>query len=440
MEDVEKPMTQTLVRKPLLYVLYASMVMIFVAAPAAQSPGVPAAMRGRIDAVATEITPALIATRRDLHQHPELGFKEIRTSGIVADRLRALKFDEVRTGIGGTGVMGILRGGKPGKVVAIRADMDALPIQEAITPEYKSLVPNVNHSCGHDGHTSILLGVADVLSRMRAEIPGTVMLLFQPAEEGDPDGGKTGALRVIEAKAFANPKPDVIFGLHLDPQIPVGQIGVRSGPAMAAASRFTLKVIGKKTHGAMPHTGIDPIPISAEIVSAFQTIPARQIDAQQPTVLTIGSINGGNRYNVVADSVEMQGTVRTFSADGADVVKTKMEAILKGVTSSYGATYELNYFTNAPVTFNDPALAAASTSALKAVFGDKVFTPQLQMVSEDFSYYQQQMPGFYFFVGVRNEAKGITAMWHTEFYQMDEAALPIGVRALSNAALDFLFR
>jgi amidohydrolase len=245
---------------------------------------------------------------------------------------------------------------------------------------------------------------------------------------------------VLEDKAFANPKPDVIFGLHLDPQIEVGGIGVRSGPAMASASRFNLKVIGKKTHGAMPHTGIDPIPISAEIVSAFQTIPARQIDAQQPTVLTIGRISGGNRYNVIADSVEMEGTVRTFSADGPDTVKTKMEAILKGVTSSYGASYELNFRTNAPVTFNDPALAAASTAALKAVFGDKVFTPQLQMVSEDFSYYQQQIPGFYFFVGVKNEAKGITAMWHTEFYEMDEAALPIGVRALSSVALDYLLK
>lgn len=281
----------------------------------AQTAGVSSAIRARVDSVAAEITPTLIATRRDIHQHPELGFRETRTAALVADRLRALKFDEVRTGIGVTGVIGILKGGKPGKVVAIRADMDALPIQEAITPAYKSLVPNVNHSCGHDGHTSILLGVADVLSRMRAEIPGTVM---------------------IEAGAFANPKPDAIFGLHLDPQIPVGQISVHSGPAMASASRFTLKVT--------------------------------------------------------------------------------------------------------PVTFNEPALATASISALKTVFGDKIISPQLQMVSEDFSYFQQQMPGFYFFVGIKNEAKGITAMWHTEFYDMDEAALAIGVRALSNVALEFLFR
>lgn len=398
-------------------------------------------MRARVDTIATEIFPQLVSTRRDLHQHPELGFKETRTAGIVADRLRALKFDEVRTGVAGTGVVGILKGGKPGKVVALRADMDALPIQEAITPAYKSLVPNVNHSCGHDGHTSMLLGVADMMSRMRADVPGTLVFVFQPAEEGDPDGGETGALRMLKAGVLANPKPDAIFGLHLDPQINVGMVGTLSGPAMASASRFTLKIIGKKTHGAMPHTGIDPIPIAAQIVNAFQTIPSRQVDAQTPMVLSVGSISGGNRYNVIADSVEMQGTVRTFTTDGPAIVKTKMEAILKGITSAYGASYELNYFTNAPVTFNEAKLAAASTAAISTQLGaGNVFKPALQMVSEDFAYYQQQIPGFYFFVGVKNEAKGITAMWHTEFYEMDEDALKVGVRAMAAAVLDFLHR
>jgi len=299
----------------------------------------------------------------------------------------------------------------------------------------------VNHSCGHDGHTSILLGVAETMSRMRADLPGTLVFVFQPAEEGDPDGGETGALRMLKAGVLTNPKPDAIFGLHLDPQINVGMVGTLSGPAMASASRFTLKIIGKKTHGAMPHTGIDPIPIAAQIVNAFQTIPSRQVDAQTPMVLSVGSISGGNRYNVIADSVEMQGTVRTFTIDGPAIVKTKMEAILKGVTSAYGASYELNYFTNAPVTFNESKLAAASTAAIGMQLGaDKVFKPALQMVSEDFAYYQQQIPGFYFFVGVKNEAKGITAMWHTEFYEMDEDALKVGVRAMAAAVLDFLNR
>jgi len=415
--------------------------LVAVATPQAQTAGVPAAMRARVDTIASEIFPQLVATRRDIHQHPELGFKETRTAGLVADRLRALKFDEVRTGIGGTGVVGILKGGKPGKVVALRADMDALPIQEAISPAYKSLVPNVNHSCGHDGHTSMLLGVADIMSRMRADLPGTLMFVFQPAEEGDPDGGKTGAVRMLEDGLFGLPKPDAIFGLHLDPQITVGQVGTLSGPAMASSSRFTAKIIGKKTHGAMPHTGIDPIPIAALVVSAFQTIPSRQVDAQTPMVLTVGSIHGGNRYNVVSDSVELQGTVRTFTPDGPATVKTKMEAILKGITSSYGASYELVYSTNAAVTFNDPALAAASTAALAAELGaGKVIKPALQMVSEDFAYYQQQIPGFYFFVGIKNEAKGITAMWHTEFYDMDEDALKVGVRSMSAVVLDYLMR
>ena len=422
-------------------VLVGVMVLLVVAArPQAQGGGTPAALTSRVAAIATEITPQLVATRRDLHQHPELGFKETRTAGIVADRLRALKFDEVRTGVGGTGVVGILKGGKPGKVVAMRADMDALPIQEAISPVYKSLVPNVNHSCGHDGHTSMLLGVAEVMSRMRADIPGTLMFFFQPAEEGDPDGGDSGAVRMLKAGLFGAPKPDAVFGIHLDPQISVGQVGTLSGPAMASSSRFDLKVIGKKTHGAMPHTGIDPVPMAAEIVSAIQTIPARQIDVQSPTVITIGSIHGGNRYNVVADQVEMQGTVRTFTATGPETVKQKLEAIVKGITSAFGGTYELNFRTNAPVTYNDPKLAAASRAALERALGQPaVFTPTtLQMVSEDFAYYQKEVPGFYFFVGIRNEAKKITAMWHTEFYDMDEDALPIGVKAMSAVALDFL--
>jgi amidohydrolase len=411
------------------------------AVPRAQSAGTPAAMRTRVDTISNEIFASVVATRRDFHQHPELGFKETRTAGIVAERLRALKFDDVRTGIGITGVIGILKGGKPGKVIALRSDLDALPIQELIDVPYKSQVPNVKHACGHDGHMSILLGVAEVMSRMRAEIPGTIMFVFQPAEEGDPDGGKTGAVRMIEANAFANPKPDAIFGLHLDPNIPVGQVGTRSGPAMASSSRFTATVIGKKTHGAMPHTGIDPIPIAAQVVQAFQTIPSRQIDAQQPMVLTIGSISGGNRYNVIADSVVMQGTVRTFSADGPATVKAKMDAILKGVTSSYGAAHTLEFVTNATVVFNEPALAAASTGAIAAALGkDNVITPPLQMVSEDFAYYQQQMPGFYFFVGIRNPAKGITAMWHTEYYDMDEDALKVGIRAMASVALDYLHR
>jgi amidohydrolase len=285
------------------------------------------------------------------------------------------------------------------------------------------------------------LGVAEMFSRLRTELPGTVVFLFQPAEEGDPDGGLTGAVRVLQDWPLTNPTPVAIFGLHLVPAMHVGLIGVNSGPAMSSAARFIATIVGKKTHGAMPHTGIDPIPIASEVVMAFQTIPSRQIAAQEPTVVTVGSIAGGNRYNVIADSVRLEGTVRSFSKDGQATVKAKMDAILKGVTSSYGATYTLDYKDNAPVTYNDPKLAASATAALTAAFGkDRVETPTPQMVSEDFAYYQQRIPGFYFFIGVGNPEKGITAMWHTEYYDMDEDALRIGMRAMATVVIDRLNR
>jgi len=258
-----------------------SVVLMGIASP--QAPSAPAPFRAQVDAIAAEIHPAIIEIRRDLHRNPELGFRETRTAALVAARLRALKFDEVRTGVGVTGVVGVLKGGRPGPVVAVRADMDALPVPELIDVPYKSLVPNVKHACGHDGHTAIALGVAEIFSRLRAELPGTVVFLFQPAEEGDPAGGPTGAKRVLEDWPLRNPTPVAIFGLHVQPELTVGQIGYHSGPAMASADRFTVKVIGKQTHGAMPHTGIDPVPIAAELVSAFQTIPSRQIDARTPT-------------------------------------------------------------------------------------------------------------------------------------------------------------
>ena len=406
----------------------------------AQAPRTPDAFRARIDAIAKEIHPAVVAMRRDIHMHPELGFRETRTAALVADRLRALKFDDVRTGVGKTGVVGTLKGGKPGPVVAIRADMDALPVPELIDVPYKSLVPNVKHACGHDGHTSMALGVAEIFSRLRADLPGTVVFLFQPAEEGDPDGGPSGARRVLEDWPLQNPTPTAIFGLHVQPEMTVGQIGAISGPAMASSDRFTAKIVGKQAHGAQPHTGIDPVPIAAEIVSAFQTIPARQIDARSPTVVTVGTINGGSRYNIVADSVTLTGTVRSLDPAGPDVVKAKMEAILKGVTESRGASYTFDYQRNAPAVVNDPALVAASIPALKAVAGAGVISPLPQMVSEDFSYYQQKIPGFYFFLGVANPAKKITAMWHTEYFDLDEDALLIGMRAMATVVADYLHR
>jgi amidohydrolase len=416
-------------------------VVLAAAAASAQSLSVPQPLQAQIDADAAAAVPTLVETRRDLHRHPEIGFKETRTAALVAERLRTLKFDEVRTGIGVTGVVGILKGGRPGRTVAVRADMDALPIPELIDVPYKSTVPNVKHACGHDAHVAIALGVAALFARHRAQIPGTVLFFFQPAEEGDPDGGRTGALRMLDDGLFRNPTPAAVFGLHVLPQIAAGQIGYNSEGAMAASDRFTVTITGKKTHGAYPHTGVDPVPIAAQAVMAFQTIVSRQRNAVEPAVVSVGSIAGGNRFNIIADSVRMEGTVRTLTKDGPAFVKARMEAILEGLTEAYGATYTLSYVEGAPVTFNDPALTTASLPALASVVGRQaVISPPPQMGAEDFAYYQQKMPGFFFFLGVGNPAKKITAMVHTEYFDIDEDALPIGVRAMSMVVLDYLYR
>jgi amidohydrolase len=400
-----------------------------------------AAQRARVEALATELHPAVIEIRRDIHRNPELGFREKRTSALVAEKLRSLKFDEVRTGVGVTGVVGVLKGGRPGPVVAIRADMDALPIQELIDVPYKSLVPNVKHACGHDGHTAMALGVAEIFSRMRADLSGTVVFLFQPAEEGDPDGGKSGAVRVLEDWPFTNPTPAAIFGLHIMPTMRVGQIGYNSGPAMAGSARFTIKIIGKSTHGAMPHTGVDPMPVAAQVVQALQTIPARMIDAQTPTVLSVGTISGGLRFNVIADSITMTGTTRSLNEAGLSTVKTKMTQMLQGITTASGASFEFNFIESSPVVFNNPALVAASLPALEAAAGKaNVSSPPPQMVSEDFAFYQQKIPGFYFFLGINNPEKGITAMWHTEYFDLDEEALRVGMKAMAGVVLQYLNR
>ena len=407
----------------------------------AQPLAITAAQRAEIDRLVGIVRPAVVETRRDIHRNPELGFRETRTSALIAERLRALKFDEVRTGVGKTGVVGILRGGKPGKVVAVRADMDALPIHDLNEVPYKSTVDGVKHACGHDAHVAVALGVAEVLSRLRADLTGTVLMLFQPAEEGDPDGGRTGALRMLEDGLFAGPKPEAIFGLHVIPTIDAGVIGLNIGPAMASADRFKLTVIGQKTHGAYPHTGIDPVPIAAQIVMAFQTIPSRQINAVNPTVVSVGEIKGGNRYNIIADQVELTGTVRTLTKDGPTTVKAKMDAIARGITGMYGARYTLDYVEGTKVTFNEPALARQTRAVLAAVAGEsQLIEPPPQMGAEDFSYYQKEMPGVFFFLGVRNEAKKITAMVHTEYFDIDEDTLPLGVRAMSTVVVDYLQR
>ncbi|MBA2340610.1 MAG: amidohydrolase [Pyrinomonadaceae bacterium] len=395
----------------------------------------------RITQMAEAMRARLIAQRRDFHIHPELSNREERTARVVAERLRELKFDEVRTNIARHGVVGILRGGRPGATIAVRADMDALPINEMMNVPYRSQNAGVKHACGHDVHTSVELGVAEILSSMRAEIPGTIKFIFQPAEEGAPAGEEGGAALMIKEGVLENPRPAAIFGLHVMPNIEVGQVGYNSGAAMASSDKFIITVHGKKVHGAYPHDGIDAVTVAAECITALQTIRSRRVDTTEPLVLSIGIVQGGNRFNIIADEVKLEGTVRTLNEDVRKRVQALMRETLAGVTSAYGASYEMQYEEGAAVTFNDPKLVEETLPVMRRVMGESnMVTRKPQMGAEDFSYYQRVVPGFFYFLGVGNKSKGITAMIHTPEFDVDEESLVIGTRLMSNVLLDYLER
>ena len=395
----------------------------------------------RIALAAESLRPQLIAMRRDFHMHPELSNREERTSRIVAERLRALGLEDVKTGVGKYGVTALLKGSKPGPIVAVRADMDALPIQEVNDVPYKSQVPNVKHACGHDAHTTVELGVAEVLSKMRAEISGTIKFIFQPAEEGAPAGEEGGARLMIKEGALENPRPAAIFGLHTYPQLEAGQIGYQSGGVMASSDRFVITVRGKTSHGAQPHAGVDAVVVAAECVTALQTIRSRRIDPVEPLVISVGSIHGGNRFNIIAGEVKMEGTMRTLSEEVRKRAQTLMRETLEHITAAYGATFELEFEENAAVTYNEPALVDETLPTMRAVVGDKnLVAIKPLMPAEDFSYYQRVVPGFYYFLGVGNRARGITAAWHTPDFDIDEESLVVGVKVMSNVLLDYLDR
>ena len=394
----------------------------------------------RIAQAAEALRARLIEQRRDFHMHPELSNREERTSRVVAEKLRALGLDEVKTNVAKHGVVALLKGSKPGPVVAVRADMDALPIQETIDVPYKSKVPGVKHACGHDVHTTVALGVAEVLSKMRDQIAGSIKFIFQPAEEGAPQGEQGGASLMIKEGALENPRPQAIFGLHTA-GFDVGQIGYHSGPAMASSDRFTITIRGKKAHGAQPHLGADAIVVAAECVTALQNIRSRRIDPLEPLVITIGTIKGGDRNNIIAEEVKMEGTMRTLS----DSVRTRalelMRQTLTGVTSAYDAKFELSVDDSNPVTYNEPQLVDQTLPTIRRIAGDANVIPLKPfMPAEDFSYFQKVIPGFYYFLGVGNKAKGLTPAWHTADFDVDEESLVIGVKVMSNVLLDYLDR
>jgi amidohydrolase len=402
---------------------------------------VDSAREQRIAQAAEGLRSQLIAQRRDFHMHPELSNREERTSRIVAERLRALGLTDVKTGVGKYGVTALLKGAKPGATVAVRADMDALPIQEVNDVPYKSQVAGVKHACGHDAHTTVELGVAEVLSKMRGEISGTIKFIFQPAEEGAPAGEEGGARLMIKEGAMDNPRPQAIFGLHTLPSVEAGQIAYHSGPAMASSDRFFITIHGKSSHGAQPHTGIDAVVIAAECVTALQTIRSRRIDPQEPLVISIGLIQGGRRNNIIADEVKMEGTMRTLNEDVRQRAQTLMRETLANITAAYGATFDLKFEENAAVTFNEPKLVEETLPTIRRIVGDQnTLSIKPFMPAEDFAYFQKVSPGFYYFLGVGNRARGINSPWHTADFDIDEESLVVGVKVMSNVLLDYLDR
>jgi len=412
--------------------------------PALQAQSRSAALAAEIDSKTAAVLPKVVVWRRDIHQHPELSFAEVRTAKLVADHLTTLGL-EVRIGVGRTGVVGVLRGARPGPVVALRADMDALPVTELVDLPFKSTVRaqyqgqevGVMHACGHDNHVAILLGAAEVLAGMRDRLPGTVKFIFQPAEEL-----VSGAALMIREGALEDPAPQAIFGLHVWPA-PVGTISYRSGPFMAASDGLHIVVRGRQTHGALPWGGVDPIVVASQIVLALQTIPSRQLDVTKaPAVVTVGLIQGGTRGNIIPDSVILQGTVRTFDEGMRADVKERIRRTVEQIAQSAGATAVVDFGSaNAPVTINDSGLTQRMLPTLRRVAGpDKVLLSGLSMPSEDFAYYQQRIPGMFFFLGVAPEGQDprTVAPNHSPYFFVDEAALPVGVRALANLAVDYL--
>jgi len=406
-------------------------------------------MTTQIDAAAARVEQRVIETRRDIHQHPELGNREVRTQELIVNRLKSLGI-EVRTPIAHTGVIGILHGAKSGKVVALRADMDALPVVEQVDVPFKSTVRTtfngqdvgVMHACGHDAHVAILLGVAEVLASMKNDLAGTVVFLFQPAEEGAPEGEEGGAALMVKEGALDNPKVDAVFGLHVTSRFAVGELAYRPESMMAAVDSFKIVVHGKQTHGAYPWLGVDPIVISSQIVLGLQTIPSRQVDSSlAPSIVTVGMIRGGVRNNIIPDEVEMVGTIRSLDAHMRDEIHTRIRRTAESIAVSGGATATVTITPGYPITFNDRALTERMAPTLRRVAGaDKTLVVNPVLGAEDFSFYQQKVPGLFFWIGTRppNVSAEDAASNHSPKFYIDERGLLLGIRAMTNVAVDYL--
>jgi amidohydrolase len=414
------------------------------------APDSPFAFDKAIDAAAEKIEARVVAWRRDFHQNPELGNRETRTAKIVADHLRALGFDAVQEKVAHTGVVGVLKGGRPGPVVALRADMDALPVTEEVDVPFKSTVRTrwnnvdcgVMHACGHDAHTAMLMGVAEVLAGMRERIPGTVKFLFQPAEETPPIGEDGGAKMMVQEGCLKNPDVGAVFGLHITSIFQTGRIGYRSGPFMASADDFRIFVRGTQTHAAMPWRGVDPIVTASQIVLGLQTVVSRRMNiAKEPSVVTVGVFHGGVRHNIIPDEVKLEGTIRTFDEEQRDEIHEHVKRLAEMIAQAGGASAKVHIHRWYDVTVNHPGLTEWSVPTLGRIAGEaNVGVVDKVCGAEDFSFFQKEVPGFFYFVGCTPPERdaNTAAPNHSPRFYVDEECLKVGVRTLSALALDWL--
>ena len=407
--------------------------------------------RSKVKQSADQVEPKVIAWRRDFHEHPELGNREVRTADIVAKHLKSLGID-VTTGIATTGVVGILKGGKPGPVVALRADMDGLPVTERVALPFASKVKTmyngqevgVMHACGHDSHVAILMGVAEVLASMRKDVKGTVKFIFQPAEEGVPKGEEGGAEQMVKEGVMDNPKVDAVFGLHIDAQTEVGKITYRPGGTMASVNDLKITVKGRSAHGAAPWSSVDPIVVSAQIINALQTIVSRNLNVTENAgVVTIGAIHGGNRSNIIPEQVEMLGTVRALSPEDEKMLIERVKQVATKTAEAAGATAEvlIPYSSHYPVTFNDVSLTNKMLPSLQKTSGaGNLLLVPADTGAEDFSFFQQKAPGLFIFLGGLPMGKDskTSASHHTPDFFIDESGFKLGVTALTNLTLDYM--
>jgi amidohydrolase len=385
-------------------------------------------------AVGKEMRDQLCAWRRDFHMHPELSYEEYRTAGIVAEHLKQLGYN-VQTGIGKTGVVGILKGETAGPVVMLRFDMDALPVQEETGAEYASQEPGKMHACGHDGHTAIGMAMAKMLVTHRKEMKGTAKLIFQPAEEGG-----NGAEAMIQDGAMKDPEPDIFLATHVWTEKPVGTVDVTPGPVMAAAEKLDCTIYGKGGHGAVPQLAVDPIVAAAQVVTGLQTVVSRNVGPMDTAVVTVGGIHGGDAFNIIPPQVELTGTIRTFQPSTRETVIKRTRELVEGVAAACGASSELVVKSLTPPVINDPEITAIVQQAAEIIVGkDAVHEGERTMGSEDAAFFMEQVPGCYFFIGAANEEKGLGAPHHNPHFDFDEEALVIGLAVMAQAASHYLW-